>query len=399
MGNVCGGGLSEEDKRFAARSRKIQRDNEEDHEMERNKVKLLLLGAGESGKSTVFKQMRQLYGDAYNADEMAQFRLFIHQNVIQTIEDLCDIAKKEFPDDPLLTSAEFMATEPSEGISDMRNFRRFPELSQERAATIRALWESPLFQKLWKFIILGEGRHKYQIIESAKGFLDRLDDLTAPGWVPTEQDILHCRVRTSGIREERLLVPSANAVAASTKRPASSASASTVSSSAGGQHKIFQFFDVGGQRNERRKWIHCFDGVHAVIFIVALSEFDQSLWEDGTANRMEDSIQLFQNTTLDDAFKHSAFILFLNKKDLFMEKIKVKNLKDQPEWRDYAGKPCDFQDGVDYFSSKFKAAAGMRGEDMFVHCTMATDKQNVQYVFNACKEVITTFHLRDLGML
>ena len=50
-------------------------------------------------------------------------------------------------------------------------------------------------------------------------------------------------------------------------------------------------------------------------------------------------------------------------------------------------------------SAKFKTAAGVRGGDLFVHCTMATDKQNVRYVFDACKEVITTFHLRDLGML
>ena len=64
------------------------------------------------------------------------------------------------------------------------------------------------------------------------------------------------------------------------------------SGSGDGHSKIFQFFDVGGQRNERRKWIHCFEGVHAVIFIVALSEFDMCLWEDGSANRMEDSIQV-----------------------------------------------------------------------------------------------------------
>jgi G-protein alpha subunit len=45
-----------------------------------------------------------------------------------------------------------------------------------------------------------------------------------------------------------------------------------------GRDQIFQFFDVGGQRSERRKWIHCFDGVHGVIFVTALSEYDQKLW-------------------------------------------------------------------------------------------------------------------------
>ena len=38
---------------------------------------------------------------------------------------------------------------------------------------------------------------------------------------------------------------------------------------------LFKMFDVGGQRNERKKWIHCFENVTAVMFVVAISEFDQ----------------------------------------------------------------------------------------------------------------------------
>jgi len=37
--------------------------------------------------------------------------------------------------------------------------------------------------------------------------------------------------------------------------------------------------DVGGQRSERRKWIHCFENVTSIIFLVALSEYDQILFE------------------------------------------------------------------------------------------------------------------------
>lgn len=43
-----------------------------------------------------------------------------------------------------------------------------------------------------------------------------------------------------------------------------------------------RIYDVGGQRSERKKWIHCFEEVHAIIFIVAISEFDQVLLEDDT---------------------------------------------------------------------------------------------------------------------
>jgi guanine nucleotide-binding protein G(i) subunit alpha len=40
------------------------------------------------------------------------------------------------------------------------------------------------------------------------------------------------------------------------------------------KEKPFFIFDVGGQRNERKKWIHCFDNINALIFMVALSEYD-----------------------------------------------------------------------------------------------------------------------------
>lgn len=43
---------------------------------------------------------------------------------------------------------------------------------------------------------------------------------------------------------------------------------------------ICRMFDVGGQRSERKKWIHCFEGVTAIIFIVAMSEYDLTLAED-----------------------------------------------------------------------------------------------------------------------
>ena len=45
---------------------------------------------------------------------------------------------------------------------------------------------------------------------------------------------------------------------------------------------FFRLFDVGGQRSERKKWIHCFEDVTAIIFCVAMSEYDQVLHEDET---------------------------------------------------------------------------------------------------------------------
>jgi hypothetical protein len=83
---------------------------------------------------------------------------------------------------------------------------------------------------------------------------------------------------------------------------------------------------VGGQRSERKKWIHCFEDVTAIIFFVALSEYDQVLYEDEKTNRMHESLRLFESVCNNCWFVHTAFILFLNKKDLFEEKIKRRPL-------------------------------------------------------------------------
>lgn len=43
--------------------------------------------------------------------------------------------------------------------------------------------------------------------------------------------------------------------------------------------------DVGGQRSERRKWIHCFENVTSIIFLAVLSEYDMMLFETNEVQR------------------------------------------------------------------------------------------------------------------
>jgi guanine nucleotide-binding protein G(i) subunit alpha len=73
-------------------------------------------------------------------------------------------------------------------------------------------------------------------------------------YMPDDQDILRSRVKTTGITETIFLIG----------------------------NLTYRLFDVGGQRSERRKWIHCFEDVNSIIFIVSLSEYDQVLIEDPT---------------------------------------------------------------------------------------------------------------------
>lgn len=58
---------------------------------------------------------------------------------------------------------------------------------------------------------------------------------------------------------------------------------------------LCRMFDVGGQRGERRKWIQVFDGITAILFLVASSGFDLKLREDPSVNRLQEAFNLFQD--------------------------------------------------------------------------------------------------------
>jgi guanine nucleotide-binding protein G(i) subunit alpha len=93
---------------------------------------------------------------------------------------------------------------------------------------------------------------EYQLNDSAEYYLNALDRISAPNYIPTQQDVLRTRVKTTGIIEHNFFYKNLN----------------------------IKMIDVGGQRSERKKWIHCFEGVTSIIFCVALSEYDLVLTED-----------------------------------------------------------------------------------------------------------------------
>ncbi|KAI5307748.1 guanine nucleotide-binding protein subunit alpha, partial [Ascosphaera atra] len=103
-------------------------------------------------------------------------------------------------------------------------------------------------------------------------------------------------------------------------------------------------FDVGGQRSERRKWIHCFENVTAIIFCVALNEFDQVLLEnkdvvrsksDNLTNRLAESLDLFESVINSRWFMRTGVILFLNKIDVFPRALQRSLLSDY--FKEYTG--------------------------------------------------------------
>mgnify|MGYP002214527980 CR=1 FL=1 len=154
------------------------------------------------------------------------------------------------------------------------------------------------------------------------------------------------------------------------------------------EKRNFQMYDVGGQRSERRKWIHCFDNVTAVMFVASLSEYDQVLFEDSTQNRMTEALDLFGQICNASYFQNSDIILFLNKKDLFEEKICRVELNKCECFKHYKGKANDYSEGCDFIKETFKEKCIDQKKEIFVHITCATNTDNVAFVFAAVKDML-----------
>ena len=167
-------------------------------------------------------------------------------------------------------------------------------LPRDVADAVRALWRDPAV------VDAVRRAREFQLNDSAVYYFAAIDRMASPAYLPSDQDILRSRVKTTGITETTFRVG----------------------------ELTYKLFDVGGQRSERKKWIHCFENVTALVFLVSLSEYDQMLYEDESVNRMQEALTLFDSICNSRWFVKTSIILFLNKIDLFAEKLPRSPLED-----------------------------------------------------------------------
>jgi len=351
----CGSSNPEDSSRKAA-SKTLDAKIAKEASAEAAKIKLLLLGAGESGKSTIFKQMKLIYGAKFTDAERKQQAPLIYSNVVVSMKILCDQAVNYNLD------SQVKATE---AFALVRAMDENDAINEKNGDAIKTLWADPGILACW------DRRAEFQLVESVQYYFNKMNVIKAPDYLPTEEDILFSRIRTTGIVTERYVIDGA----------------------------VFEMYDVGGQRNERKKWIHCFEGVTAVIFVAAISEYDQKLFEDALTNRMVEALDLFEDIANNTFFLNSSIILFFNKKDLFAEKLAKKNIRDTPQFADYNGPDNDFNAGAQYFVNKFISRSKSETRQIYHHLTCATDTANVKVVFNACKDIILRNNLQSTGFM
>ncbi|KAJ5076642.1 g protein alpha i subunit [Anaeramoeba ignava] len=318
-------------------------------------IKVIVLGAGDSGKTTLLKQMKIVFQGGIPEHDKKFFRDTIRANIINNMLTLLRAAE----------DLDVHLSEENEKIAQFF-FSSFIGDSDSLTETARdqvyQLWSDSQLKQVF------EERSKFQIADQAGYFFDEVKRIADPDYIPTNQDILNCRIPTTGVNVVEFHL----------------------------NNYHWQVVDVGGQRSERRKWIHHFDDVSVIIFVVALSEYNQRLFEDVSVNRMHESLSLFNKTTNSEYFRSKNCIILFNKLDLFARKIKEVPLNQY--FPEYHG-DNNVESGKEFFKQKFLTIGSNHQRHIFAHFTCAIDTEGMKLVLESVNLCIIENFLKDQGFV
>jgi len=395
-----------ESKRLFNEAKRVLREEEKKHQ---KTTKVLILGCGEAGKSTFIKQLKVISAedgkeDAFSAEDKKVCRQNMAANVTSATLTLHENIKEANRED-FFSDSDFQTT-----ISTLYKLWKDSDVQDEGsqskkpinpdevfklADTIKRIWDHPAIQEAFS------RSSTYQLVTSAKYLMPRVQEVLNPMHEITKQDILETRVKTTAVQfYDREMDWDKK------------------------QYNI-QFIDVGGQRQYRSQWERIltdyFDNIFLLIYIVAVSEFDQVLEEEDTVNRIQESENLFQGLFEDRNFrdrlrraplKDKPVIVFFNKVDLLEEKIKkgvdvtehIEELAQKPGSEKFSEPlPKDNQmefdrmvkerkDAVighfrEKFRSLYKPGSNKKADESFYTFeTCATDTESIKKIEGALKE-------------
>ncbi|XP_078423656.1 guanine nucleotide-binding protein G(q) subunit alpha-like isoform X3 [Cetorhinus maximus] len=344
--------------------------------------------------------MRIIHGTGYSDEDKRGFTKLVYQNIFTAMQAMIramDTLKIQYKYEYNKAHAQLIRDIDVEKVTTFDN---------PYVEAIKCLWIDPGIQESY------DRRREYQLSDSTKYYLSDTDRISAPDYLPTQQDVLRVRVPTTGIIEypfdlENIIfsyLKDLDRIAEPTYLPTQQdvlrvrvPTTGIIEYPFDLQTVIFRMVDVGGQRSERRKWIHCFENVTSIMFLVALSEYDQVLVESDNENRMEESKALFRTIITYPWFQNSSVILFLNKKDLLEEKIMYSHLVDY--FPEYDGPQRDAQAAREFILKMFVDLNPDSDKIIYSHFTCATDTENIRFVFAAVKDTILQLNLKEYNLV
>lgn len=381
-------------KEAKARDKKVGNAIRKQHKKGKGLIKILLLGSGESGKTTVFKQMCMLKGQGFTDEYFRAMKSKLCGNVVDGTWNVLKSAERlgtTLDDDIQKAAARVVElrdqyfNEQKELITEDKVVRvekatvPLSFISPELAESMKVLWNNQRFREAYH-AAAREGRS--DLADSYPNLMDLMCDKYpewgGEKWIPSKEDILLVRVRTTGMSEEIMTV---NGVR-------------------------IKLIDVGGQRAERRKWLHLFQGVHSIIYVVSLSEYDQTLFEDVNVYRLEESISLFKDLAKKEFLLESALVLFLNKFDLFLQKYVNRKIPinftgkfpDAPKVEEEEDQET-CEKAIEWFKHQYTSSFAGSKRLVYSHVTTALDGEQMKFVLNATTKHILELSIQEAGFL
>ncbi|KAI8926982.1 guanine nucleotide binding protein, alpha subunit [Entophlyctis helioformis] len=345
--------------------------------------RLLILGSGDSGKTTLLKQLRLLHGKPFSGAEAQTYHeLMVHNAALGLTGylQLCDLLSLH------------VAHSDERALFEMNApalMHRTTEIPANVVAAMQALWCDPAVQSVLPIA------PQHNIQDTAPYFLAKIDAIAAPGYTPTNDDILQVRSPTTGVSETVFNI----------------------------NNRQLHFIDVGGQRGLRKQWSGFFDNCHAILFVASISSFDQTLHEiakDGLmgslmgpdadldsdllnpdavlpTNRLADAVQLFGQIVNNRVLAKSQVVLFLNKDDLFRDKL-ARGIRFADFVHGYDG-PNKADAIAKHVRHMFMAQRRDKDRIVTVHRTCCTDTNAMQILVGSLIESLTRSALESVGIL
>uniref|UniRef100_A0A096LWI3 G protein subunit alpha 12 n=2 Tax=Poecilia TaxID=8080 RepID=A0A096LWI3_POEFO len=343
------------------RSREIDAMLARERRAVRRLVKILLLGAGESGKSTFLKQMRIINGQEFDKKALLDFRDTIYENILKGMRVLVDARDKlgitwqscENEKQGMLV----MSWEGRVGTTRLE-----PSEFQLYVMALSALWMDAGIQEAYT------RRSEFQLLKSTiKYFLNPLHEKGELIYILFAQLVLFSRRSIDSEIDESDFLD---------------------------KRIPFSLIKTNGDRGRKNNWFSCSDMQQPLLQKVKSSREIRVLMEDRRTNRLVESMNIFETIVNNKLFLNVSIILFLNKTDLLVEKIRTVDIrKNFPEFR---GDPRLLDNVQEFLVQSFSRKRRNRGKPLFHHFTTAVDTENIRFVFHAVKDTILQENLKDI---